>query len=207
MVAEVVTPWREDRVVLRTTEKLRALDQRTAGVVADAVVKMGVMIQQTRERLAHGQFLDWLDGGVHIEVRTAQRFMAVAQWALDRPGEFAKVKALSISKIYRLLTVPPDIRRTLYGRRLAIPGTDKRLYLADMSARQLDRVIDDLAPAPPPRSPVPALMKATRHRIDALEALTSDLIAHKRDVDPDDIADVHTDLVALADALEDAFSW
>ena len=205
LAADVVIPWRDDPVVTRTTEKIIALDRRTARTFVSGIVRIGAMLRTMRDRLPHGEFEEWLEEGVHIEPRTARRYIGVSEWATDRPDEFAKVQALSVTKLYRLLSVEPEVRRTLYDRRLAIPGTTKRLHLADMTVDHLERVLGDLAPAPPRTNPVPKLLKAARSRIAGLDATTTELIAHQRRVDDEAIAEIHAELMEVAERIEEAF--
>jgi hypothetical protein len=112
---------------------------------------------------------------------------------------------VSITKVYRLLQLAPDDRRRLVDRRVRIPDTDLRLRLEEMTMAHLDRVIRDMITPPPAEDPVPELLRAARHRLAGFEAQAAELIEHRADVDPADIAALHTQLVDVTHRLERAF--
>ena len=201
----LAAPWRRNRTVVRLTRAIVALDQKTATTVVEAVLELGRMLLRVKDELPHGEWAKWLSEGVRLEQNTAARYMAVSAWAMARPREFAKFRALSISKIYRLLALEPEQRRALHGRALAVPGTDRRLMISEMTLAQFDRVIRDLTAPPPPADPVPKLLQGARHRFGALQAYAAELIEHGADVDPEQVADLHAGLVELAERLESAF--
>lgn len=205
VVSTVATPWERNASVVRLTRAITALDKRTAKVVVDAVLELGRMLGAARDELPHGEWLRWLAEGVRMDVETVRRYIAVHEWSHTRPRDFARFKDLSISKLYRLLKLQPQDRRRLHGRRLAIPGSNERLTLDAMTLTQLDRVIRDLRAAPPSSDPVPKLLQGARSRFAGLQAHCDELIEHQGDVDPDAIAQLHEDLLGLAERLESTF--
>jgi hypothetical protein len=103
---------------------------------------MGGLLRHIADRLAHGQWMRWVAEAVPgIEHRTINRYIALSVFADLYPDEFKNLRTLSLPKLYALVGTTPKIRRSLYGRAVAIPGTDLRLTLALMSAAQLARVI------------------------------------------------------------------
>jgi hypothetical protein len=141
---------------------------------------------------------------VFYAYRTAIRYVAVAEWARTRPREFARVADLSITKIYRLLRIDPELRRRLVGRRHLVPSTNRRQPLAEMTIVQLDEVIDSFTTGPPPDDPLPHLVQATRNRFANLQANVDELLAHEDRVDPDVLVEFHTAAVELTDRLATA---
>ena len=205
IVTTVATPWERNAVVVELTERIRAVDRETKAALVHGVVELGRLLFEVQQLIPYGEWTRWLSEGVHIEPRTATRYMQVSQWAASAPQEFAKVEDLDITKIYRLLSLEPQVRRRLYDRPIRIPASGVRLRLPEMTVPQLDDVIRDLTARPPEQDPVPKLVQGARHRVAALQAHAEQLIEHGDHIDPETIAELHEDLLQVAQSLQDAF--
>ena len=135
-------PWHADEDVKRATESIRTLTQQDTRDSVDRAHRMGGLLRHIADRLAHGQWMRWVAEAVPgIEHRTINRYIGLSVFAELYPDEFKNLRTLSLPKLYALAGTTPKIRKSLYGRAVAIPGTDLRLTLALMSAAQLARVL------------------------------------------------------------------
>lgn len=205
MTSTIAAPWERNRPVARLTAAIVELKRKTAKMLVDAAVSLGGMLEDVKQRLPHGEWNRWLATGVHIDQRTAERYMAMYRWKRASPREFAKVHDLDISKVYRVMPLSPELRRRLYDRAIPIPDTPVRLTLREMTVAQLNDVIRGFGTTPAREDPVPKLLQGARHRVASLRAHTDELIEHAADVDPDAIAELHAELLEVAERLEGAF--
>jgi hypothetical protein len=201
----VATPWERNAVVARATTKILKLERETAARVVDAVVEVGKLLAVVKDQLPRGEWLRWLEEGAHFDPRTAARYMAVEYWARTQPRDFARIRGVSISKVYLLLGLASDERRELIGRRVPIPETNLRLRIEEMTFAHLDRVIRDMRAVPPPVDPVPALLQTAHNRLDAFETLVDALIEHGARVEPTAAATLHRELAEITTRIAKAF--
>jgi hypothetical protein len=125
--------------------------------------------------------------------------------ALSRthPEDFVRFRHLGPSKLHRILSQPARIRRHIRERvRLRVPGLDEPKPLDRMTLRELDLVIRDLAPTPPPANPIGQVMTAYAGRLDAIDTKTDLLIERAREVDRDEARTLRDRLDAIARKLE-----
>src|SRR4051794_12546337 len=61
-----------------TAAMIRDAAQRVRGLTRAAVIEVGRVLLQAKERLTHGQFIDWVENECQIRRRSAQRAMQVA---------------------------------------------------------------------------------------------------------------------------------
>src|SRR5262249_22726669 len=83
----------------------RRLDNMSADVI-----EIGCELQAVKQRLKHGQFLDWVEKACGLSARTAQLMMRAAEWA---EGKNEIVAHLEPTAIYLLAapTAPETVRR------------------------------------------------------------------------------------------------
>lgn len=73
-----------------------------------SIVQIGRALLEAKRHLSHGAFLGWVQGEVHMPVRTAQAYMRVAGWAA---GKSATVAHLSPTVLHLLSapSTPPEL--------------------------------------------------------------------------------------------------
>jgi len=210
VAATVVTPWESDPVVERLTNEIAQLHTSTARKLVDALVQLGRLMQRVKTRLDHGEWARWVDTAVPLNVRTIGNYMALAEWATAHPADLDRFRELGPSKLYRLAAAPrPVVAKLKARKRHSIPGHDAPKTLAVMSTIELGRLIADLTPgrATPPVKPISirAVVGDSQRRIASLQESAAALIKRRREVDPEDAAAMHADLLALTNSLARAF--
>lgn len=181
MSAEVVD-WRRDREVARLTREIVALEARSSVVVADTLVEIGARIQRARERLPHGQWLEWIGERLPFQARAAQRYIALAEFAESEPAQYRRLRKLGPSKLHLIVPLPPGKRRELQpSSMLAVRG--KKKAVETMTVVELADALGLKAPTPA-EVPINKLVQAARHRTAALDAIASELLDRKAEIDP-----------------------
>lgn len=162
----------------RLTREILEIDRRSKTRVVEDVVAVGSRIKQLQQHLGFGRWLSWLSEHLPYSPRTAQRYVAVAQWSEAFPDDYAHFAPLGLGKLQQIATLTPSQRaRFRRQRRFQIPGTNTRKTLALMTLEQLSSVIrgaDALAARPQPVDPGKVLQRF-RHRLAGLDALADQL--------------------------------
>lgn len=197
------TPWEKRPTILHLTGQILRLQSVTAATVVESVIAIGEAAAEIREELPHGQWRRWCADAVPFSRQTIANYMALAQWAEQRPKEVQRLAHLGPSKLYLLLPLPPALRRSLTGKKpIAIPGGGEKT-VALMSVAELAKVTAQEVKALPEHRPMPAgrLLGRMRRSIAGLDASTEALLERPDEVDPDDARQLHEALVSLADRL------
>lgn len=88
-----------DSVSLPLAKFLKGQADRIRRHCASSTLQIGKALLEAKRHLSHGAFLRWVEWEVCIPARTAQAYMRVASWALDKS---ATVADLSPSVLYLL---------------------------------------------------------------------------------------------------------
>lgn len=122
----------ERTIEVITDELLEA--KRMAG---ENILTIGRCLIEAKAVLPHGEWAAWLAERVEFSERAAQRFMRLAR-------EWSNPTALSdlgATKALTLLALPPEEREQFMAESHVVDGEEKTVI--DMSARQLDQVIEE----------------------------------------------------------------
>ncbi|MCL2856176.1 MAG: DUF3102 domain-containing protein [Oscillospiraceae bacterium] len=107
----------------------------------EAILEIGNRLNEAKEQLQHGEWLEWLEGKIEFSDATAQRFMRLAR-EYSNP---ALVTDLGTSKALVLLALPPAEREEFISETHDVGGEEKSVQ--DMSKRELDRAVRERAEA------------------------------------------------------------
>jgi hypothetical protein len=195
--------WRGNGTVVRLTERILKLDLQDKLARVATAVKIGALLAEIRERLPSGAWLAWVDEAVPYAPRTAQLYIELEALSRAHREDFMRFRHLGPSKLHRILSQPAPVRRHIRERvRLRIPGTDELKPLDLMTLGEIDLVIRDLAPTPPPANPIGKVMTAYVGRLDQLDDKTDVLIQRAHEVDRNEARAIRDRLRALAKRLE-----
>jgi hypothetical protein len=195
--------WREDATVVRLTERILKVDTQDKLQRVAKAVTIGGLLAEVRARLPPGTWLAWIEDAVPYARRTVFVYIELEALSRTHAEDFVRFRHLGPSKLHRILSQPARIRRHIRERvRLRIPGLDEPKPLDRMTLRELDLVIRDLAPTPPPANPIGQVMTAYAGRLDAIDTKTDLLIERAREVDRDEARALRDRLDAIARKLE-----
>lgn len=129
IVAQSMTKAADDRTIEAITSEI--LDAKRAG--GEAILTIGRCLIEAKDMLPHGEWKNWLVDRVEFSERSAQRLMRLArEWSNP-----TTLSDLGASKALALLALPPEERDHFVSENNVI----------DMSARQLEQAIKELAEA------------------------------------------------------------
>ncbi len=210
LAATVVTPWERDAIVVRLTKEIERLHASAARTVAEAVLQVGRRMQRIRKRLDHGEWERWVDEATPWTARTVRNYLALTQWASERPAEFEQFRHLGASKLYQLAAAPRPVLAQLKARKKhAVPDRDKPRTLELMTNVELGRVIGDLTGREPPppvaEVSIKVVVGACARGVDKLQDATAVLVQRRDEVDADEVVEIHTALVEMTRTLGRAF--
>ena len=106
--------------------------KRQAGA---ALMEIGNRLNEAKEQLEHGQWLDWLREKVDISERNAQNFMRIAR----EYSKSAEIADLGATKALALLALPDSERNQFAAEKHAVNGEEKAV--ADMTGEELKKAI------------------------------------------------------------------
>jgi hypothetical protein len=107
---------------------------------AESVIKRGELLIEAKTQVRHGQWLLWLDQNFDLDVRTAQRTMAVAKWAAKYDSTV--VFNLDVEVLYDLSSphLAEEVAAVLEAAKHGRVGTNKfHEILADLEARMIEQ--------------------------------------------------------------------
>lgn len=101
-------------------------------------LEKGMLLKHVRDNdLTHGQWLRWLDS-VNIGDRTAQRYIQ----AYEQFGDATPASGLSVSSLFELIQLPPEINRTLFiGQSHTVPSTGESKPVSRMTRQEIREVV------------------------------------------------------------------
>lgn len=133
-------------IVKQTTERLHDLERKTG----EAIIQIGRGLSDTKERLGHGQFEQWLSAEFGWSRSTAYKFVQVA----DAFGDRVQNLDIAPSALYALASgnVPESLRdefvaKAEAGEPVRHKDVKHRLATVDLDSGEL--VEDNDAPIPP----------------------------------------------------------
>ncbi|MDL2288938.1 DUF3102 domain-containing protein, partial [Oscillospiraceae bacterium OttesenSCG-928-F05] len=107
----------------------------------ESLLEIGRRLNEAKDQLEHGEWLNWLGQSVGYSDATAQRLMRLAR-NYDDP---ALVTELGASKALALLALPDPERETFLEETHEVDGEEKSV--ADMSKRELEKAVRERAEA------------------------------------------------------------
>lgn len=116
------------------TAEIQILKQRAG----EDIIGIGQRLIEAKSRLAHGEWLPWLENEVQFSEASAQRFMRLAK-AYSNPSALTD---LGPSKALILLGLPESEREEFVSEKHEVNGEEKSV--AEMTSRELDQAIREL---------------------------------------------------------------
>jgi hypothetical protein len=199
-----------DPVAVRLTTEILELDRAGKRRVANNVAAIGRRLLALQQHLGFGSWLRWLVDRLPYSPRTAQRYIALAQWADTFPDDFEHFAHLGIGKIQLLATLTEAKRRRFRrGGTFSIPGVPIRKTLEVMTHVELASIISASSSfqIQPPALPASKILQRFRHRVAGLDAIADQLRARADDLDVDDVREAYDEMLAVAEELETAFGF
>ena len=125
LIAQTISPPAEERDIETITGEI--LGAKRAG--GEAILTIGRCLIEAKDMLSHGEWRSWLEEGVEVSERSAQRFMRLAREGSNPTA----LSDLGATKALTLLALPPEEREQFMEENNVI----------DMSARQLEQAIKE----------------------------------------------------------------
>lgn len=125
----------------RTIEEITADILRAQQVGGEALLTIGKGLIDAKEKLNHGEWLDWLTERVNYSPRMAQKLMKLAR-------EWTNANALThlgAAKAFALLVLPEDERENFLAEPHQVDGEEKTVI--DMTSRELEKAVRERAEA------------------------------------------------------------
>jgi hypothetical protein len=177
VTGEVVARWRDDPQVVRLTRQVIRIHTETTRKLVEAIVEIGGRLSEIRTRLAHGEWLTWLDDEeIPIQRRTVSNYITLFEWSQHAKRQFNRFAHLGPAKLYILAAGDADQVKALKVRdKVPIPGTGTRKTIGDMTTGELKKVVGGFATPPTRRPPIGQLVQAAVFGIAGIEADTDAL--------------------------------
>lgn len=125
----------------RTIEEITADILQAQQTGGEAVLTIGKGLVEAKEKLNHGEWLDWLTERVNYSPRMAQKLMKLAR-------EWTNANALThlgTAKAFALLVLPEDERENFMTEPHMVDGEEKTVI--DMTSRELEKAVRERAEA------------------------------------------------------------
>lgn len=194
---------RSHQVIRALTQEILELERTTSKNDTDARVSIGERLGEVAHKLAHGEWLPWLDEEVPYAPRTAQQYIALAEWAAANPSPYLKVAPLGPSKVYLLMRLaPPKLNALLAKTKVKLPS-GKSTTLTLMTAQEVAELVGHQLGGgnPPAADPLAAYQR----RVSWLLQATTNLRDLRGQVARDDVAELRDALLEAANRLTTAF--
>lgn len=186
-----------------TAEILRLL--ATAGEQdVGARVQIGRLLLRVRHRLAHGEWAPWLARHVPFTRRTAERAVQLFQFSGSQPRLYQALAPLGVAKVNVLITMSPAAIQQLIDKLHRIPSTGITKPLTTVTFAELMEIIAAQS-GPPDQDAATALLNTYKNQVRALVHTLDTLIAHKSSLPPDQLEELHDDLLEAAARFAIAF--
>lgn len=127
--------------VERTIDEITADILRAQQTGGEAVLTIGKGLVEAKEKLNHGEWLDWLAERVNYSPRMAQKLMKLGR-------EWTNANALThlgTAKAFALLVLPEDERENFMTEPHMVNGEEKTVI--DMTSRELEKAVRERAEA------------------------------------------------------------
>lgn len=127
------------------TAKISELKKTLFRDAVETVIEIGEYLTEAKSILSHGDRLKWLAENVHFGVRTAQRYMQLAEFARANATLVSHLKDGGTSKLYKIAALPQSQRKRLLSRKqFRIPDTEYRKTISEMSKIEFYKVVNFL---------------------------------------------------------------
>ena len=206
----LATPEVDVNVAGRLTEEILELDRTGKRHVAHNVVAIGRRLLALQHHLGFGDWLRWLGQKLPYSPRTAQRYIALTQWATAFPEDFELFAHLGIGKIQQLALLTDRQRRKFRsGRRFQIPGGSTPKTLEVMTFADLAAIIAGPGglQAAPASLPAGKVLQRFRHRVAGLDAMADQLRDRAEELDLENVRQAYDEMLAVAEEIEEAFGF
>lgn len=188
------------------TQPERTIDEITADILqaqqtgGEAVLTIGKGLVEAKEKLNHGEWLDWLTERVNYSPRMAQKLMKLAR-------EWTNANALThlgTAKAFALLVLPEDERENFMAEPHMVDGEEKTVI--DMTSRELEKAVRERAEALEAKEQAEA---ALARAVEEADRATADSVAARKELDelknrPVEVA-IQVDQEAVEKAREEGY--
>jgi len=137
----------------------------------EAILEIGTRLNEAKEQLEHGEWLDWLNEKVDFSEASAQRLMRLAREYSDP----SLVTELGSSKALAMLALPPADREEFMAETHVVDGEEKTV--TDMSKRELEAAVREKAEAIKAKEAAEKIAKDAEAELTALQAKLKDIEA------------------------------
>jgi len=161
----------------------------------EAILEIGNRLNEAKEQLEHGEWLDWLEEKVDFSDATAQRFMRLAREYSDP----SLVTELGSSKALALLALPPADREEFIESSHEVDGEEKTVN--DMSKRELEKAVKERADAIKAKEAAERIARETEEELEALKLKFSDARS-QAETAAEEVERIQTDKKALEEELD-----
>lgn len=158
----------------------RTIDEITADILqaqqtgGEAVLTIGKGLVEAKEKLNHGEWLDWLAERVNYSPRMAQKLMKLAR-------EWTNANALThlgTAKAFALLVLPEDERENFMTEPHMVDGEEKTVI--DMTSRELEKAVRERADALEAKKQAEA---ALARAVEEADRAAADSVAARKELD------------------------
>jgi len=184
----------------------RTIDEITADILqaqqtgGEAVLTIGKGLVEAKEKLNHGEWLDWLAERVNYSPRMAQKLMKLAR-------EWTNANALThlgTAKAFALLVLPEDERENFMTEPHMVDGEEKTVI--DMTSRELEKAVRERAEALEAKEQAEA---ALARALEEANRAAADSVAARKELDdlknrPVEVA-IQVDQEAVKKAREEGY--
>jgi hypothetical protein len=199
-------PWRRDRELAQLTARILSLQTQSCRRSSDEIVAIGELLELAHSRLPRGQWLDWLAHSVPFDRSTADNYRKLAAFARSDAAEYRRLRHLGPTKLYVMIALPRERRRSLPLARLLPVAPDRRKTVETMTAAELTHHLGGLAVAPARAVPVETVVQRARFRVAGIDAVADVLVARRDEIDGEVARAIGERLRAIATKLFDAFA-
>lgn len=190
-------------MVVRLTQKLQGLVAASARRSVADVVAIGSQLERIRERLPHGQWLEWLDDNAGFSPSTARNYIELAAWSAREPTQYARLEHLGPGKLYVLATAEPKRVRALKpGKLLALAGSGKKKRIEDMTTPELISVVEDFKAPDTEAVPIAKVVRTLRSKVAAMGAAADVLVDRVDEVDEVVVRRIRDEVMAVLERLD-----
>lgn len=179
---------------------------------ADAVVAIGKQLMSIRDRLPHGQWVQWVDDNASFGRSTARNYIELARWSQREPAQFARLRHLGPGKLYVLAGVDARRVRALRpGKVVAVPGSEARKTIEVMTTLELGAVVGDLvAPGDAgddeDKVPIGQVVQGVRAKLSALGVAADSMLERAGEVDKRVMREIRGDVLEVLRRIDGALA-
>lgn len=141
MSETISVPVAAQRDIQTVTTEIRTLHRQAQGMILNYAIEIGRRLKEAKSLLEHGEWGEWLETEVDFSRSTANNFMKIfEEYGAKQVSLFGDANSQTIGNLpythaLKLLAVPAEEREEFVEEH----------HVEDLSSRELDRLIKDLA--------------------------------------------------------------